>query len=75
MDQVVQRANQNCPGFLSESIFTGHLYLEKCSISSLNDYCKRKKTPENGYLDSSRLAWSHFRPSRGTGPHWIFNSN
>jgi hypothetical protein len=38
--QVVQRANQNCPGFSSESIFTGHLYLEKYSISRLNDYCK-----------------------------------
>ncbi len=33
----------------------GILYLEDHLISRLNDYCKRKETPENGYLDSSRL--------------------
>jgi hypothetical protein len=32
-----------------------YLYLETHLISSLNDNFKRKKTPENGYLDSSRL--------------------
>jgi hypothetical protein len=33
----------------------GILYLEDNLISGLNNYCKRKETPENGYLDSSRL--------------------
>jgi hypothetical protein len=47
----------------------GILYLETDFISSLNDYRKRKKTPENGYLDSSRLLQYHFRSSRRTGPH------
>ena len=40
--------------------------LENYLDLSLNDYCKRKKTPQNGYhdLDSSRLvtAPSRFRP-------------
>ena len=58
-----------CPGFSSESIYAGNFYLENYLISSLNDFCKRKKTPENGCLDSSRLVWPHSRPSRGTGPH------
>ena len=36
-----------------ESIYAGILYLENYLISSLNDYIKRKKTPENAYWDSS----------------------
>ena len=67
--QVEQRGTKMCPGFSSESIYAGNFYLENYLISSLNDFCKRKKTPENGYLDSSRLVWPHFRPNRGTGPH------
>jgi hypothetical protein len=31
------------------------LYPENLLISSLNDYCKRKETPENGYHKSAGL--------------------
>jgi hypothetical protein len=40
-------------GFSSESIHTGYVYPENYLISCLTDYCKRKKTPKNGYLDHS----------------------
>jgi hypothetical protein len=41
--------------FLSSQFITRCLYLENHLISSLNYYYKRMETPENGYLDSSRL--------------------
>ena len=66
--QVLQRGSETCPQFSSESIYAGNFYLENYLTSSLNDFCKRKKTPENGYLASFRLVWSNFRPNRGTGP-------
>lgn len=53
MQQVVERGTIKCTWFSSESIQTGYLYLENYLISCLNDYCKRKKTPKNGYLDRS----------------------
>jgi hypothetical protein len=53
--QVVATAPKQCPAFSSESINPGFFYLENHLISILNDYCKRKEAPENGYLDSSRL--------------------
>ncbi len=47
-----------------------NLYLENYFISRLNEFCKRKETPRNGYLESSRLVWwPHLLPSRGTGSH------
>jgi hypothetical protein len=49
----------------------GISYLENHLISRLNDYWKRKETPKNCYLESSRLAGRHFRPNRGTGPQLI----
>ena len=52
-DQVVAAAPNRCPVFSSESIYAGIFYLENHLISSLNDYCKRKETPKNSYLDSS----------------------
>jgi hypothetical protein len=67
--QVVATAPKRCPDFSSESIYAGILYLENHLISSLNDYCKRKETPQNGKLESSRLEWLLFRPSRISGPH------
>jgi hypothetical protein len=72
--QVVQRGTKICLCFSSESICAVNLYLESHFISSLNDNCKRKKTPENGYLDSSRLVKYHFRPNRGTGLRCYRNS-
>jgi hypothetical protein len=54
-EQVVQRGAKIGPRFSSESIYAGNSNLENYLISSLNDNCKRKKTPENGYLDSFRL--------------------
>jgi hypothetical protein len=53
--QVMQRGAKICPRSSSESIYAGNLYLENYLISSLNDNCKRKETPENGYVDSFRL--------------------
>ena len=38
------------------------LYFENYLITSLNDYCKRKKTPQIGYLDSYRPLLPFFRP-------------
>ena len=52
--------------FRPSQFMPGILYLENHLISSLNDYCKRKETPEKCYLESSRLAGPHFRPNRGT---------
>ncbi len=46
---------KQCPASSSESVYSGVLYHENHLILCLNDYCKRKETPENGYLDSSRL--------------------
>jgi hypothetical protein len=66
---VVQRGTENCSDFRPSQFLPGILYLEKYSISTLNDYWKRKITPENVYLDGSRLAWPHFGPNRGAGPH------
>ncbi len=66
--QVVGTAPKSCPDFSFESIFAGILYLENHFISSLNDYCKRKETPQNGKLESFRLVWLLFRPSRITWP-------
>ncbi len=67
--QVVQLGTENCSDFRLSQYLLGILYLEKNSISTLNDYWKRKITPENVYLDSSRLAWHHFGPNQGAGPH------
>jgi hypothetical protein len=53
--QVVGTAPKLCPAFSPKSIVSGILYLESHLISSLKDYCKQRETPENGYLDSSRL--------------------
>ncbi len=50
-------------GFRPSQFMPGILNLKNHLISGLNDYCKRKETPENGYLDSSRLVLSHFRLS------------
>ncbi len=69
LKQVVATAPKRCPDFSSESIFAGIFYLENHLISSLNDYCKRKETSQNGRLESSRLVWLRFRPSRITGLH------
>ncbi len=55
LNQVVQRGTKICPRFWSKSICAGNLNLKNYLISSLNYNCKRKKTPENGYVDSSRL--------------------
>jgi hypothetical protein len=63
-NEVLKSVNR----FSSESIFTGHLYLEMYSISSLNDYFKLKKTPENDYLASSRLFGPYFKPNQWAGP-------
>ena len=43
------RPSQFIPGFFKKE------YLENYLFSSLNDHCKRKETPKNGYLDSSKL--------------------
>ena len=40
--------------FRPSQFYAGYQYLENYLVSSLNDYCKRKKTPKIGYLDSSR---------------------
>jgi hypothetical protein len=37
--------------------------------SRINDNCKRRKKPENGYLDDYRLAWSHFTLNWGIRSH------
>ncbi len=68
---VVQRGTEICSEFHPSLYLPGILYLEKYSISTLHDYWpgKRKITPENVYLDSSRLAWPHFGPNRGAEPH------
>ncbi len=42
-------------GFRPSQFMQGILYLENRLISGLKDYCKRKETPENDYLDSYRL--------------------
>ena len=34
------------------SIYARNFYFETHLISSLHDYCKRKETPEHGYLDT-----------------------
>ena len=57
-----------CSGILSQFMYAGNLYLEYYLISCLNDYCKRKETPENGYLDCSGFVWPHFSLNRETGP-------
>ncbi len=49
------QALESVRGFRPSQFMRGILYLEYYLISGLNDYCKRKETPENGYLDSSRL--------------------
>ena len=41
--------------FRQSQYMPGFLYLENYLISSLNNNCKRKETPEYGYLDTSRL--------------------
>ena len=41
--------------FRPSQFLPGISYLENHLISSLNDYGKRKETPENAYLDSPRL--------------------
>ena len=51
----------------SESKFTPEFYLEKHFDSRLNDLCKRKETPQNTYLESSRLIWLIFYRAEGPG--------
>ncbi len=41
--------------------------LEIYFISRLNDCCQRKKPPENGYLDISRLMRSYIRQNQRSG--------
>jgi hypothetical protein len=48
-------AFKNLSDFVLSPFIPGILYLENHLISSLNDYGKRKETPENAYLDSPSL--------------------
>ncbi len=50
-------------------------YLENYMNSSLNNCCKRKKTPKIGCLDSSRLVCPHFRQKLGPGPQLYTSIN
>jgi hypothetical protein len=65
--QVVQRDTKMCNGFRPSQFMQVILNLENCLISSLNDYCKQKKTPEISYRGSSRLVLSHFDRTGGPG--------
>jgi hypothetical protein len=46
--------------FVLVNILSG-IYLENYFIAGLNDYCKRKDTPEHGFLCSSSLLRSYSR--------------
>jgi hypothetical protein len=49
--------------FSRSQYFPWNFNLQKYFISSFNDLCTIKETPENGYLDSSGLVWSNFGPN------------
>ena len=60
--------------FRPSQSYARYSYPENYLVSSLNDYCKRKKTPKIGYLDSSKPVLPYFRPGRRAGPTCFFNS-
>ncbi len=54
---------------ISSHFIQGICILKNYLISGLNGCCKRKKTPENSYLDGSSLLSSYIRTNRGTRLH------
>jgi hypothetical protein len=70
LKQVVKQGTNMCDDFRPSYFMLGILYLKNNTnnlFSSQNTNCERKKTSENGYLDSSGLLRSYFKPNRGTG--------